>query len=197
MGLCCSLRRSWKLHLEVVGDEGRIERQPYSVEIFSEGGCGHGAYSLRINKEIRENEIFDNCCSPLCFSGGIHEWEDMGHFFRLELPSLFIRDSLYVDGVEVESKKGNASTWINQFLVYLALGVLILVAGVVLTALAPETVGWSSSRYFGISCLVVGTLTMLPAVIGLARAQNLTIKSRRLKTMQNGYSQQYEDVTQL
>ncbi len=196
MGLCCcSLRRSWKLHLEVVGDEGRIERQPYLVELISEGGCGNGAHYLKINKEQRQNPIYDNLCSPLCCKGGIYEWEDKGHFFRLELPSLYIRDSLYVDGCEVETKKDNASSWVDQFLVFLIFGVLIFIGGVVLTALSPETVGWSSSRYFGISCLAVGFLTMLPAVIGLARAQSISIKSRQLKEIESGQDQ--EDVTQL
>ncbi len=195
MGICCSLRRSWKLHLEVVGDEGKIERQPYHIEIVSEGGCFSGSHHLKVNKEPRENAIYDNLCSPLCCSGGIHEWEDLGHFFRLELPSLYIRDSLYVDGLEVETKKENSATWVDQFMVFLVFGALIFVAGVILTALDPSTTGWNSSRYFGISCLGVGFLTMLPAVIGLAKAQSVNIKTRQLKEIENG--QVHEDMTQL
>lgn len=193
MGICCSLRRSWKLHLEVVGDEGKIERQPYMIELISKGSS-NGAHFLKINNVQQTNVIYDNLCSPLCCRGGAHEWEDKGHFFRLELPSVYIKDSLYVDGCEVETKKNNASTWVDQFLVFVIFGALVFVAGVVLTALSPETVGWSSSRYFGVSCIVAGFLTMLPGVIGLARAQSVNIKTSKMKNVEEEPDQ---DITQL
>ena len=196
MGGCCSSRRSWKLHLEVVGDEGKIERKPYKVELVSKDGCcNSGEYVLNINDEMRKGQIYDNLCSPLCCSGGAHEWEDKGHFFRVELPSLCIKDNLYVDGYEVKTKRDIASTWLCQFATFLIFGALIFIGGVVMTALSPEFVGWSSSRYFGISCLAVGFLTMLPGVIGLARAQSVSMRVKKYKDLD--HQRQQEDTTQL
>lgn len=196
MGGCCSSRRSWKLHLEVVGDEGKIERKPYKVELVSKNGCcSNGEYVLVINEDVRKAQIYDNLCSPLCCSGGVHEWEDKGHFFRVELPSLFIKDNLYVDGYEVKSKRDNASAWLCQFAIFLIFGGLIFIAGVVMTALSPETIGWDSSRYFGISCLGVGFLTMFPGVIGLARAQSESIRAKKYKQME--LERKQEDTTEL
>lgn len=196
MGGCCSSRRSWKLHLEVVGDEGKIERKPYKVEIHSKDRCcSNGEYVLVINDDVRKSQIYDNLCSPLCCKGGLHEWEDKGHFFRVELPSLFIKDNLYVDGYDVKSKRDNASTWLCQFAVFLVFGALILVGGVVMTALSPETIGWASSRYFGISCLAVGFLTMLPGIIGLARAQSVSIKAKQYRELVG--ERKNDDTTQL
>lgn len=196
MGGCCSSRRAWKLHLEVIGDEGKIERQPYLVELVSKDGCcNSGEYHLKINNEIRKNTVYDNLCSPLCCSGGAHEWEENGHFFRVELPSLYIKDNLYVDGYEVKLKRDNASTWLCQFAVFLIFGALIFIGGVVMTALSPETIGWSSSRYFGFSCLGVGVLTMLPGIIGLARAQSISIRMKKYQDLEEERKQ--EDTTTL
>jgi len=197
MGGCCSAHRSWMLHLEVIGDEGKIERNPYKVELISNAGCcnNSGEYVLKINDEVRKSQIYDNPCSPLCCKGGEHEWEDKGHFFRVELPSLFLKDNLYVDGYEVKSKRDNASSWLCQFAIFLIFGMIIFIGGVVMTALNPDYVGWSSSRYFGISCIAVGFLAMLPGVIGLARAQAVSIRAKKYNNNQRETRQ--DDTTQL
>ena len=196
MGGCCSARRSWKLHLEVVGDEGKIERQPYKVELVAKSGCcNDGEYKLLINEDSFKSTVYDNLCSPLCCRGGAHEWEDKGHFFRVELPSLYVRDNLFVDGYDVKTNRDNASTWLCQFAIFLIFGAIIFLGGVVLTALSPETIGWSSSRYFGISCLGVGFLTMIPGLIGLARAQAIGIRIKKNQRMEK--DRKLEDTTQL
>jgi len=64
-----------------------------------------------------------------------------------------------------------------------------------MTALNPDYVGWSSSRYFGISCIAVGFLAMLPGVIGLARAQAVSIRAKKYNNNQRETRQ--DDTTQL
>lgn len=100
-----------------------------------------------------------------------------------------------MDGYEVKLKRDNASTWLCQFAVFLIFGALIFIGGVVMTALSPETIGWSSSRYFGFSCLGVGVLTMLPGIIGLARAQSISIRMKKYQDLEEERKQ--EDTTTL
>ena len=197
---CCSLDRSWKLHLEVIGEAGKIERHPYYVQLKSEGGCctcRTGTHELSVNDVVKEKELYDNICSPILGKGGVYEWEEKGHFFRVELPSLYIKENLYVNGYEVKSKNANTSVWMMQFLLFLVIGTLFIVAGIILTIIDPEKLKWSSSRFFGISLIVIGIIILLPGIIGSAKAQNLSVKTRKELKRRKEQDTFREDVTKL
>ena len=190
MSLCCSHYRDWLLQLEVISEEGKIERYPYHIEVKSDenstcccGCCQNGVHGLTVNGKEVGKQIYDNICFPLCGSGGEYEWQEKGHFFRLELPSLFIHDGLYVDGKELKSRRLNTSEWKYQFAVWLVLGVLIISIGVAFIAMEISGCCWKGFLYLGISCLVTGFLTFLPGLIGCFKATSLNRQYKKLQQL--------------
>ena len=173
MALCCSSRRRWNLDLQTTSEEGKLEECSYLVEIISERNdccCHNGIHSLRLNGKIYEQRIYDNICFPLCCAGGEYEWQERGHFFRIELPSLFIHDGLYVDGTEIKTKRLNTTEWKYQFALWLILGFTLILLGVIFIAIERSDCCWKGFLYLGISCTVTGLLTLIPGVLGWCKA---------------------------
>ncbi|XP_057313787.1 uncharacterized protein LOC130655103 [Hydractinia symbiolongicarpus] len=186
MCVCCKHYQDWNIQLEVISEEGKIERHPYHVEVESDkhascGCCQNGVHILSVNEEVIANELYDNICFPLCCAGGDYEWQEKGHFFRLELPSLFIHDGLYVDGKELKSRKLNTSEWKCQFAIWLILGIFMFLLGIVFVGIDRSECCWEGFLYLGISCLVTGLLIFLPGLIGCFRAESLGREYKKLK----------------
>lgn len=186
MCLGCSTHRKWKLRLELIGEEGKIEQYPYQVEVKTDsasccGCCQNGVHNLKVNNLRKEDQLFDNMCFPLCCTGGAYEWEEKGHFFRLELPSLYIHEGLYVDGKEISSGRKNTGEWKCQFAIWLLLGLLVIGIGVVFLILSYKLDIWRGFLYLGLSCLATGILTMLPGMIGCCRAQSLSEHYKKME----------------
>lgn len=190
MCLCCAKHRDWNLHIEVVSEEGKIERHPYHVEVESDPKevcccwCDNGVHMLRVNSEEFDQRLYDNPCFPLCCNGGDFEWQESGHYFRLELPSLFIHDGLYVDGREVKSRRLNTAEWKCQFGVWLALGTILIVLGATFIILYESKCCWNGYLYLGISSCVVGTLTLIPGILGCYKASRLRRLYQRVQALQ-------------
>lgn len=202
MCFCCSHRQTWKLQLEVISEEGKIERYSYQVEVKAERAslcccdcCQNGIHTLTVNQVQVEEKLYDNLCFPLCCSGGDFEWQEKGHFFRIELPSLFIHQGLYVDGKELQTKRLNTYEWKCQFMMWILLGMFVSVLGLVFIGINQSKCCWRGFLYLGISCLITGFLTQLPGIIGCARATSLSRQYKKIRQAQ--LESQREYVTSL
>lgn len=190
MCLCCAKHRDWNLQIEVISEVGKIEQNPYQVEVDSDPKevccccCDNGVHILRVNGEEFDERLYDNPCFPLCCSGGDFEWQEKGHYFRLELSSLFIHDGLYVDGKEVNSRRLNTSEWKCQFAVWLILGIVLTVTGAIFIIIDESKCCWAGFLYLGISCCVVGVLTMIPGILGCYKAARLRRLYQHVKAVQ-------------
>lgn len=199
--MCCRKHRDWNLVTQIVSEEGKIENHPYHVEVESDPTemccccCDNGVHILRVNSEEFEERLYDNPCFPLCCSGGDFEWQENGHYFRLELPSLFIHDGLYVDGKEVNSRRLNTAEWKCQFTVWLVLGIIMMILGAVFIILDESECCWEGFLYLGISSCVVGALTVIPGMLGCYKASQLRKLYQRVKNMQA--KEQYNNMTRL
>jgi len=136
---------------------------------------------LKVNSRLIEEKIYDNICFPLCCKGGDYEWQDHGHYFRAELPSLYLHDGLYVDGKELRSQRLNTEEWKCQFSIWLILGIIITFLGIIFLIIDSTDCCWVGFLYLGISCLITGIVTTIPGLIGWYRAINLNRKYKYLK----------------
>ena len=179
MCFCCHPQRHYKLQLEVLNEYGKIERQPYVIDVEPEERsvccclCDSGVNELHLNNQQTDEKIYDNVCFPLCCKGGDFEWQDRGHYFRLEMPSMYIHDGLYVDGKEINSRRYNQTEWRCQFAVWLIVGLLMLAAGIAFIVLHYLECCWSGFLYLGISCVITAVLAIVPGIIGCCRIPKL------------------------
>ena len=185
--MCCRTQRDWKMTLEVIADEGEIERKPYHVEVEDSDqlACycfSNGIHTLKVNGKIYNNEIYDNLCFPLCCVGGAYEWHEQGHYFRLELPSLFIHEGLYVDGRELSEKRLNITEWKNHFILWLVLGIIVTFIGLVFFVLNYSNCCWKGFLFFGICSVFTGFLVILPGALGLYKTFSLIKKYGIIQT---------------
>ena len=181
---CCFAKQTWKLQLEVLSEEGKLQWYAYKVRIQAKNDklfpcfypCRNNTHSVRVNgMSVEEEDISTNMCFPFCCSGGEVEWQDKGHFFRIEFPSLFLqqRHTLFVNGTEVHSRRSNAAQWKCQFVVWICIGAFVFVAGLLLIAVYQSKCCGRRLLFVGISSLVTGVITMLPGIVGLVRAAKL------------------------
>jgi len=175
----------------------RSARQPYIINVDPDEKkiccclCDTGGNELRLNNEVADQKVYDNVCFPLCCKGGDYEWQDKGHYFRLELPSLFIHEGLYVDGKEINSRRYNTTEWKCQFAVWLFVGFLVFAAGVAFIVFDFLDFGdWSGFLYLGISCVITGVLAMIPGIMGCCRISKLrqrylSVQRQKAKVQEN------------
>nr|XP_012557714.1 uncharacterized protein LOC100199856 [Hydra vulgaris]XP_047126053.1 uncharacterized protein LOC100199856 [Hydra vulgaris]XP_047126054.1 uncharacterized protein LOC100199856 [Hydra vulgaris] len=197
--MCCKWKKDWKMHLEVISDEGIIELRPYhvNVEDTDQLTCycfNNGIHTLIINGRVRNTEIYDNVCFPLCCVGGAYEWYELGHYFRLEIPSLFINEGLYVDGKEINKNRFNITEWKNQFLLWLVFAITLAFIGLIFLALKYTECCWNGFLYFGIGTIFSSFLLLVPGVLGLCKTSILTKKYKDLKSDKYDQFKQKIDV---
>ena len=118
-------------------------------------------------RELIEDELIDNPCSPLCGSSGRYEWQMHGHNFLLmgnnTMSFTPMKYRLFVDGVDEDTGQEFSAFWRTRGMIFVCVGLVFFVLSAVGFAMWPELM------ITNIDLAVVGLIFFIMGIIPIVR----------------------------